>query len=163
MISNDDSNQKISVRYAEHEEAEVIRSIIDIAFESVRAIYRPRPDSVSTEADPALETQSILAVFDDIAIGAASIHSDCGSLRVSQISVLPEYRGIGVCRSLLCFAQDAARDLGISQLSLNTIEETGNVVIFERLGFSITKRSTATWCVSDRFDHLTDVELARYL
>jgi len=62
---------------------------------------------------------------------------------------------------LVDFVSDTARTLGHKIVSARTIRETGNVEIFERLGFRVVKEETAKWCVSDRYPTLHDAYLER--
>ena len=46
-------------------------------------------------------------------------------------------------------------------IMLATIRETGNVTIFQRLGFEPVAESIAHWCVSERFEQLHDVTMEK--
>lgn len=102
-----------------------------------------------------------MALVDDEIVGAVTIYRDAAALVVSQLAVDPKYRRQGVARQLLRSANDAGEKSGAIELRLNTIQETGNVDIFERLGFTVCATATATWCSSDRFPTLTDVTMTR--
>ena len=92
-------------------------------------------------------------------VGATLVYAEPRSLRISQLAVLPQYQRQGVAGRLILFVAQAACDLGLAELRLNTIQETGNVAVFKKMGFSIVRSSKATWCTSARFPSLTDVEM----
>ena len=153
----------IVVRFAHPNEDAIVSSIVDEAFQSVRKVYNPRSSAVPVDKDDAYEARSIVALINDVSVGSAIIYAEPQSLRISQLAVLPNYQRRGVASQLILFAGRAACDLGLTELRLNTIEETGNVTVFQKLGFSIVGTSEATWCTSDRFSKLTDVEMSRQL
>jgi ribosomal protein S18 acetylase RimI-like enzyme len=58
---------------------------------------------------------------------------------------------------------DAARAAGARCLSLYTVRETGNVGIFERLGFKVIKEEEDLYDESDRYSALTEVYMEKKL
>ena len=151
----------IVVRFALPDENVIARTIVEKAFAPVREVYRPKIDAVATVNNESLDSRLILALVEDVPVGSACVYAQEESLRVSQLAVLPSFQKRGVARQLLSFAEQVAHGSGCIDLRLSTIQETGNVAIFERLGFSVQKTSVATWCVSDRFAQLTEVEMSR--
>ena len=138
-----------------------VQTLMDVAFATLRDVYRPKPDAVPALKNVELDTQTIVALAGGEIVGAACVYQDTNELRVSQVAVVPKFRQRGVARKLLQFANDAAIECGASQLWLNTIQETGNVAIFQRLGFTVHSTTKATWCISDRFEQLHDVSMRR--
>jgi len=90
-----------------------------------------------------------------------SVYQDATALHVSQLAVVEKFRKRGVARALMQSANEAAIECGANHLALNTIQETGNVTIFQRLGFTVHATTEATWCISDRFPQLHDVSMTR--
>lgn len=151
----------ITVRDSIHGDEAEVRSLVANAFLTMRDIYRPRPDSVASSARLDLECEAIVAHCDGILAGAAYVYSEGTAMHVTQLAVLLDYRRRGIARQLLTFADGLALDSGLSELRLTTVQETGNVGIFERLGFSVFAMSEAAWCVSDQFPVLNDVQMHR--
>lgn len=54
-----------------------------------------------------------------------------------------------------------AGDNGCLHLMLRTIRETGNVVVFERLGFAVDSEGTTDLFESDMYAHLVEVVMRR--
>jgi ribosomal protein S18 acetylase RimI-like enzyme len=78
---------------------------------------------------------------DETLIGLVAAYPDQthGRMFISNVSVLPEWRGRGVAAGLLARCGDAARDLGLRSMVLEVAEE--NVAarrLYERLGFEST-------------------------
>jgi len=62
-----------------------------------------------------------------------------------------------VLRALVEYLGNLARTEGLRALSLYTVKQTGNVPVFERLGFHSVREEPAKWAVSDCNGELTDV------
>ena len=153
----------ITTRQATSDDAFDFRTVINAAFATLRDVYRPKPDAVPTSENEALEVETTVALLNEEIVGAMSTYQDGSAFNVSQLAVIPRFHQRGIARALLQSAHEAAIHHGARYLRLNTIQETGNVAIFERLGFTVDKTSEATWCVSDRHPKLTDVSMIRSL
>lgn len=80
---------------------------------------------------------------------------------VQGVCVHPQYRGHGVCRSLILAVAEIARTVDLKAIAIHVIEETGNVAIFERLGFKVTSRAVAPDCVGPAESPVTLVKMER--
>jgi len=139
----------ITTRRATSNDTQEVQTVMDAAYETVRDVYRPKSNAIPTS-----ENANLMA-------GAVCVYSEGAALHVSQLAVVPKFRKRGVARALLQSANDAAIERGAIKLRLNTIQETGNVAIFERLGFAVDSTTEATWCISERFPQLNDVSMTR--
>ena len=151
----------ITTKIATSNDMEEVRTVIDGAFETVRDVYRPKPNAVPTSENANLDTKTIVALVNEEIVGAVCAYQDATALHVSQLAVVPKFRKRGVARALLQSVNEVAIECGAEQLGLNTIQETGNVAIFQRLGFAVESTTMATWCISDRFQKLHDVSMTR--
>jgi hypothetical protein len=68
-----------------------------------------------------------------------------------------------VARCLVDALADIATGASADRLSLYTIRETGNVEVFERLGFAIIAERAAVDVVGETHERLTDVYMERTL
>jgi GNAT superfamily N-acetyltransferase len=57
------------------------------------------------------------------------------SLHVKGVAVRTDWRRRGVARKLMEFVAAEARGRGSGRMTLYTVKQTGNVAVFERLGF----------------------------
>ena len=151
----------ITTKIATSNDTEEVRTVIDGAFETVRDVYRPKPNAVPTSENANLDTKTIVALVNEEIVGAVCVYRDTAALHVSQLAVVPKFRKRGVARALLQAVNEVAIECGAEQLGLNTIQETGNVAIFQRLGFTVHATTVATWCISDRFPQLHNVSMTR--
>lgn len=66
-----------------------------------------------------------------------------GEVYIQGLAVHPNHRRRGVAKELLRHVAAAAQREGKRVLRLSTIKETGNVPIFERLGFAVVRENIA--------------------
>ena len=151
----------ITTRQATPNDAQEVQSVMDAAFASVRDVYRPKPDAVPTSENANLDTKTIVALVNGEIVGAVCVYKEATALNVWHLAVVEKFRKRGVARALLQAVNEVAIECGAEQLGLNTIQETGNVAIFQRLGFTVHATTVATWCISDRFPQLHDVSMTR--
>jgi ribosomal protein S18 acetylase RimI-like enzyme len=145
-------------------ERQIANEIVNDAFLSLRQVYRPIPEATMRQTQRADSDRVFLATIDELCVGTASVFHDGDHLNMYRIAVRPQFRQRGVARSLISGAESIFRDHNRqpdAYLSLQTIRETGNVTIFERLGFSVTDEQVANWCVSDIHVELHDVTMMK--
>lgn len=94
-------------------------------------------------------------------VGAVSYEREGAWLHLRNLAVDPACQRRGVARRLIEAACDLALERKLSGLSLETIRETGNVPIFERLGFTAISESPSRLMEGARGEAVTDVRLYR--
>ena len=151
----------IDTRIATSSDTDKVRAVIDDAFGRERNVYLPKPDAVPTSENNSLNTTTIIALIDEEIVGTVCVYKEATALHVSQLAVVLRFRNQGVARKLLQSAEQLAIESDATELRLNTIQETGNVAIFQRLGFTVCEITEATWCTSDYFPQLNDVTMSR--
>jgi ribosomal protein S18 acetylase RimI-like enzyme len=102
-----------------------------------------------------------VAVDGSVIAGTAEYVIGDDHLYLQGVAVRRDYRGLGVCRSLVTKAEELARNRSLRAVTLCAIEETGNVAIFERLGFQVRNRVVASDYLSVEGNAVTQVDLVR--
>lgn len=139
---------------------ELTHSIRDIGFSTIRQIYRPKKTAETVAAETPSDTH-IIASVNGINAGTLTLDVNDFDLRIRGLTVLPNFRRLGVARAMVEAAAVYAIEHRCTSMKLFTIRETGNVEIFTRLGFTVIGVMLADWCESDRFKTLHEVEMAR--
>lgn len=103
----------------------------------------------------------LVAVKCDMLVGTAEYVRKYNHLYIQAVAVRPEYRSRGICRALVDAAEEIAKEEQLAALALCAIEETGNVEIFEKLGFNVTSRAVAPNHVSLGGGPVTQVDMER--
>ncbi|MEW4454137.1 GNAT family N-acetyltransferase [Bremerella sp. JC817] len=154
----------ISLRTAGLVDLPRIEELRALAFESNRSIYRPIASA--TQALPVARGTrvEVIATLVGVDVGVVGLYCDPSEpevLCITGLGVVPSMRKRGVARKLIAFALQMARENCHTAVSLFTIRETGNVGLFEKMGFAVVTESEANWCRSETFDRLHEVTMRR--
>ncbi|HEY1818037.1 MAG TPA: GNAT family N-acetyltransferase [Kofleriaceae bacterium] len=139
------------VRDAQPADEPAIARVAESAIATLRATYRPSAGMIARAADRRRLRRLVAIDADDSLVG--TLAHDNG--HVVGLFVHTDHRRRGVARQLL--------DAIDGRASLYTIRETGNVLVFERLGFRIVREQPAVdyVAVADEHATLTEVYMER--
>jgi ribosomal protein S18 acetylase RimI-like enzyme len=151
----------LTIRDAEAKDHEQIGQIASAATQLLRRIYRPNPRKVEERraSRPAL-TQRV-ALSAGCPVGVVSYYFEDSKLHVLRLFVDPTCHRQGIGRALIGDLCEIGRKLGAARLCLHTVRETGNVLIFERLGFIVVSEQLDDSCESVAGKTVTDVYMER--
>jgi GNAT superfamily N-acetyltransferase len=152
---------QVVIRDAVESDMPAISAVMCASTAVLRKVYSPSP-SAAKRARSAADVHWIVAVEGKDIVGALRYVAKPENLHLG-LGVHPDHQRKGVARALIAFLAEKALCQGISKLSLYTIKETGNMPIFERLGFSFVSEGSAEDCESATGDQLTDVYMERVL
>jgi ribosomal protein S18 acetylase RimI-like enzyme len=147
------------VRAAGPDDAAEVERAVASAVARLREIYRPSPDAIAHAKTLPLER--LVAADGDRIAGTVQFRVDGHVLRVVGLAVVPACQRRGVARALVEQLVAVALERGCSVLGLFTIEQTGNVAVFGRLGFRVMWRRPDVWSISVTGEPLTEVYLER--
>jgi len=142
------------------------------AFETLRRIYRPTREAVEMKRrrPPAPRLIAFHANLRDEnlqdegkIVGSVEYEVLDDQLSMMALAVHPEWRRRGIARLLIAKLQQIGRDHEVSRLTLWTILETGNVPIFERLGFRVVQVEKADLFESDQFEELEEALMVLHI
>jgi predicted N-acetyltransferase YhbS len=136
------------IRSAIPADADAVRRLGEDAFAETRRIYRPSAAALSDATATQMLDRLVVAEETGRLIGTVRYRVDGCRLRVIGLAVLPEQRRRHVARDLIEALIPIAREHGCRTLALYTVTKTGNVPIFERLGFRVISESPDDYSVS---------------
>ncbi|WP_278471392.1 GNAT family N-acetyltransferase [Gimesia maris] len=151
----------ILIREATPADAAAATTVSETAFAPLRSIYRPTGAALARQAERAQAGTRIVAELDGPIVATVQYDLHADHIHVIGLAVHPDFQRKGIARQLLDWICIQAKKLGQPAVVLDTIRETGNVPLFETLGFRITHEETATWCVSETYQELHVVKLER--
>lgn len=122
-------------------DAEVVHALTQAAFAEHGALDPPSgalKETVTLVAEQLAARAGAVAYLDDVAVGALRLTENDGMLAVRRMAVDPAYRGRGVARALLVWAEDVARREGRGELRLGVRKALAdNRAMYEHLGYTI--------------------------
>lgn len=149
---------ELIVREFQEGEDATRRAIVELGTQELRKTYQPRESGGQCGCKP---TGILVALNGDVLVGTAEYAKTAQSIYLQGVAVHPAHRGQGVCRALVSKAEEIAQNANVPSLALCAIEETGNVRIFEKLGFQVKRRSVAANHVSPDGGPVTQVDMER--
>ena len=153
----------ISVREALPEDGPRLREVGGAALRILRRTYRPSPGRLAARGGRRVGGGTeLVAVADDRVVGRLTYRREGRYLHLRNLAVDPSYHRRGVARELVETALTRAVEGGLRGLEVETIRETGNVPIFERLGFSVVSETPSELMEGISGETVTDVFLRRY-
>jgi N-acetylglutamate synthase-like GNAT family acetyltransferase len=144
----------LSVRVATDADRAVAERIAQQAFDELRSIYRPKESALPVDSPRIVR---LVAEAKDQIVGTVLYTTESDRLHLRALAVDSAYRCTGVASAIIEYLSELAKSAGLKSLSLYTVKQTGNVAIFDRLGFRSVSEEPASWAVSDRCIELTDV------
>ncbi|EMI22305.1 GCN5-related N-acetyltransferase domain protein [Rhodopirellula maiorica SM1] len=137
----------ITIRMSTAEDAKAVATVFRVAFAPLRAIYRPSEHTAARQPLGQQEGTRLVAELDQQVVATVQFDSHEDYLHVIGLAVHPQHQQKGIARRLLDWIDSQALSAGRTAIVLRTIEQTGNVPVFERLGFRSIDEG-----VSDRFE-----------
>lgn len=137
-------SDKLALRRAGAADADVIAGLVHRAYRKyVPRIGRP-PGPMIEDYHAVVRDHDVWVVVGMEGIDAVLVlmpEPEDGALFIDNIAVEPSEQGNGLGHKLLAFAEEEARRLGLSALTLCTNEHmTENIALYTRLGFRETGR-----------------------
>lgn len=149
----------IIVREALPVDHDGVENVVISATAILRKIYRPGPNAISARSKLAASCRRLVAVADGEIVGTTQYFCESDAIRLLGLMVRADRQRMGVSRALIAHLAALARNCDKQKLRARTIKETGNVPVFQRLGFIATEEHPDTLFVSDHFPCLTEVDL----
>jgi predicted N-acetyltransferase YhbS len=151
----------IVVRECRKEEMEEAKRVSSAAFEAHRQVYRPSPQAVGAKREMDRTLSRLVALDGSEVVGTVQYWTLDDRLHLVGLAVRPNRQRQGIGLELLKRVREIAAEKKLGRLSLCTVEETGNVPIFLRLGFAVTEKKDAEDTISVSGEFLTDVYMEK--
>jgi ribosomal protein S18 acetylase RimI-like enzyme len=129
-----------SVRPCRPEDESEAREVDVLATADLRRAYRPTQAALARRASLRAALTRLVALADTRVVGVVDYWKDGDRLAFLGLGVHPDFRRRGVARALVRDLERIGSDSGCQALGLHTVRQTGNVRIFERLGFMSSQR-----------------------
>jgi predicted N-acetyltransferase YhbS len=152
---------QITIRRATTIDVDDVAAVFDAAFAPLRSIYRPTGQVAARQAERAKEGIRLVAEVDRQVVGTVQFDSHKEHVHVIGLAVHPAFQRMGIARGLIDWIVAHAPNLGHNVVVLDTIKETGNVPLFEKLGFRVFDESITASFESDTYPELHEVKMER--
>lgn len=132
-----------SVRSADPEHDKAAEELTRVSFSRLRSIYVPTEAARAGAASNANTFTRLVALdAQGAVVGTLLYRVEEGRVHFRSLAVHSEHRRRGVARYLVEHLSSKAAKASLRAVSLFAVAETGNVAVFERLGFRVVRQST---------------------
>ncbi len=152
---------RVTIRPGTDADSAAVAELASLGERTLRKTYVPRKEAARRASEAGAGMARLVAVAGDRIVGALEHRREEGRIHFRRLAVHPDWRRKGVARRLVEHLAAIGERQGARALSLYTVKETGNVPVFQRLGFEAVRESEAGYLRSDRFARLTDVYMER--
>lgn len=149
------------IRQADDRDSKEAAELSAAAFVPLRAVYRPTREAVRRQHHRQRDETRIIAELGGRIVGTVEVDCHSDHLQLIGWAVHPDFQRKGIAYAMLDWIERHVRRDGHEAIVLATIRETGNVALFEGMGFEVVDEKEADWCVSESFEQLHDVKMAK--
>jgi GNAT superfamily N-acetyltransferase len=153
----------VTVRELRPEDKIQAAEVDRLATDDLRTVYRPTDVALRQRSALASAVHDLVAVVEEQVVGVVQYRTDGRQLWLRGLGVHPNARRRGVAAAVVQRLERIARDCGCVTLTLHTVRETGNVEIFERLGFVVESEGPTNLFESERYSNLSEVVMRKAL
>ena len=126
----------IEVRPTRSSDNSAVDNLVGRAFAEHRGVYVPTPEArARASADAGAFSRVVATDRGEVLVGTLLYRVEDDRMHVRGLAVDPNRRRQGIARALLESVLKEARLTRLRAVSLFTVLQSGNVPIFERLGF----------------------------
>ena len=153
----------VDIRKSLPVDSEEIARIVSLATEVLRKTYHPNSSS-GTGAEKSIEKlESLVAIENTRVIGVVEYKMEDNFIYFQGLAVDPIFHKQGIARNIIQTLEGAARESDKRILKMATIEETGNVRIFEKIGFNVTSRKVSKCFQTNNCKEVHVVTMEKYV
>jgi ribosomal protein S18 acetylase RimI-like enzyme len=133
----------ISVKQANKEETNIVHHIMAAAFQEYKGKLNPPSGALTETVEDILKAfeqggGSVIAWKGNGAIGSARYKYDSHFIYIGRVSVLPEYRGLGIGKSMLHFLEEMARSASVWEARVAVrLSIPENIEMYLKLNYEI--------------------------
>lgn len=151
------------IREATREDKQSIEELSVLTNASLRKVYRPTRQAIQHKATRKKLRTVLVCKTDGKLTGSVDYEKREDTLHIIGLGVHPDYQRRGIARMFIDHLINLTRRLNLSKLSLYTVKQTGNVPIFEKLGFEVIKEEPTDKATTESVtgEDLIDVYMER--
>ena len=146
----------VTIREATSADAEAVAAVNASAVAKLRETYRPNQAALANKSAIADALTRLVAEHDGRVVGCVEYSLADDRLHFLSLGVQADVRRQGIARQLIDELARIGRRAGAQKLSTYTVTQTGNVAIFERMGFHVVSEEPSPYFESDRFENITE-------
>jgi predicted N-acetyltransferase YhbS len=151
----------IQVRNATEADTAAAREFGAAAFAPWRAVYVPSPAAIAGAREESAKFSRLVAEVGGTVVGTVCWRRIEDRFHIRALAVTASHRRAGVARAIIEHCVALARAQGARAVSAYTVTATGNVAVFERLGFAVVRQGIDPTSTTPAGEPVTEAYLER--
>jgi ribosomal protein S18 acetylase RimI-like enzyme len=135
--------------------------VVASALLTLRQVYRPTAAAVARKEQSAPRRRRLVAEAQGLVCGTVEYQLEADRLHLVGLSVKASHRRLGIARRLVEHLIELAIAERKQWVSLYTVRQTGNVALFEKMGFNVVDEQPAVDLVAENGGEVTEVYMIR--
>jgi ribosomal protein S18 acetylase RimI-like enzyme len=152
-----------TVRELRPEDELQVAEVDRLATADLRKVYKPTELALKQRSAITPDLQGLVAVLEGRVVGVLHYRIAVDRLSFLGLGVHASFRRRGVATALVQRLESIGLDSGCTAVILRTVSQTGNVRIFERLGFVVESEEPTTLFEGVKFSALSEVVMKKQL
>lgn len=149
----------IEIREMAPEDEPGTRIVSKESHATLRKIYSPTP--IAKQIGTEVPFTRLVALSAGQVVGMVTFEVDGKALYFGSLGVLENFRRQGIATAIVVHLEQTAKSQGFKKLTCATVKETGNVQIFEKLGFSVISSQLSDKFVSVNGEPVFEVRMEK--
>lgn len=147
----------VEIRYADESDRAGYAEIDRLATADLRAVYQPTEKAEKSRSAMSRQLHRLVALGSSRIVGTVQYHMNSDRLAFLGLGVHPHFRRQGIARQLIEELEAIAVRNQVELLTLYTVRQTGNVDVFQSLGFTVVSEERTDFFESPTGEPLTEV------
>lgn len=160
-LNETNSMNSITVREPVPGDDSELAEVDRIAIADLRKVYRPTTIALERRASINPGLRRLVAVAQGRIAGTVQYYMGVDRLSFLGLGVHSDFRRCGVATAMVQHLERIGRARGCKAISLNTVRETGNVEVFERMGFEVESQAPTLLFESETASTLYEVVMVK--
>jgi ribosomal protein S18 acetylase RimI-like enzyme len=154
----------LNIREYRDDDEKQVKHIVSLATIILRKTYQPNTNKENviknTNNMPQKnEIKTLVAESNTNIVGLVQYLKNSDSVHIQGLAVDPKFYNKGVARALVNKINSIAKDAQFDHLTLTTIKETGNIIVFKKLGFKSKSEKLSLDYISELYENLWEVDM----
>lgn len=158
----------IQIREATPDDTEHLKILEDHMSRKLRQFYQLSEFGQANYArrlksQPKLQNKytTLVACMSQTVVGTIQYNAENGILFLFGLSVHEDFRRQGIAREIMNHLFNFAKTQKLTTIRFNTMRITGNVEIFQKIGFVVTNEKTSVLCEGLNGEKIIDVQMEK--
>ena len=135
----------------------------DVLLLSVVLLPANQARKLKNQSNAPIKYTALVATLNQKVIGTIYYKAENSILQLYGLSIHEDFRRQGYAREIMNYLINFAKDQKLTAIRFNTMQITGNVQIFQHIGFSVINEKPSVLCEGLNGEPIVDVQMEKQI